>query len=430
MLDRFRDRPWLAALLIALTAQILFMVHLGRPDVLMFDEVHYVPAARVLLTLDHPVNQEHPLLAKEIIAAGIALFGDKPWGWRFFATLAGTATVAGVFAILWLTFGRLRTAAFGALLVIVNQMVFIQARIAMLDGFMGAFTILAMAAMLWAMRARTGRQTRWRLVLTGVLLGLAVGVKWTAVPYVAFAGMAMIVVRLRNARLSGKGWASVLSSRNQPHWPEIATIPALLIVGLVSIAVYFVTFAPAFFYAHQPLTIATLLPFQIEMWKLQTEVLAAHPYQSQWWSWPLMLRPIWYFYDQDMGSWRGVILLGNPAIMWGGLPALIACLIAWWRGGGLRQLAIVLLWVASLAVWAIIPKSLGFYYYYYLSGIFLCLAIPAAFNHFGKGRWKEADEWFAILALGLFIYFYPVLSAGPLAGRMAFAHWTWFMSWR
>ena len=38
-------------------------------------------------------NPEHPPLGKEIIAAGLALFGDDPWGWRFFPVLAGSATM-------------------------------------------------------------------------------------------------------------------------------------------------------------------------------------------------------------------------------------------------------------------------------------------------------------------------------------------------
>ena len=42
-------RPAIVALLIALAAQLLFSVNLTRPTKLVFDEVHYVPAARTLL---------------------------------------------------------------------------------------------------------------------------------------------------------------------------------------------------------------------------------------------------------------------------------------------------------------------------------------------------------------------------------------------
>ena len=103
-------RPWRAAAIIGVIAQLLFSFRVATPHKLMFDEVHYVPAARTLMALSGPANIEHPPLGKELIAAGIMLFGDNSFGWRFFSTLAGTATVLGLFAIAWLIFGKVRTA--------------------------------------------------------------------------------------------------------------------------------------------------------------------------------------------------------------------------------------------------------------------------------------------------------------------------------
>ena len=50
-------------------------------------------AARALLALSAPANIEHPPFAKELIAIGMRLFGDNPFGWRFMSTLAGSATM-------------------------------------------------------------------------------------------------------------------------------------------------------------------------------------------------------------------------------------------------------------------------------------------------------------------------------------------------
>lgn len=290
-------RPRRAAALIALAAQLLFSFRLTTPSKLMFDEVHYVPAARTLMTLAGPRNIEHPLLAKEIIAAGIALFGDDSLGWRFFSTLAGTATVLAVFAILWLMLGRVRPAVFGALFALCNFTVFVQARIAMLDGFMAAFTLLGIASLLWAMRAESGGAAWPRWILGSVLLGLAVAAKWIAAPFVAYAAIGFLFVRLGEARRTGRSVYAALNASpaigTHRHWPGMAAVPALLALGVVSIASYFATFAPAFFYRVDPLTWHTLLPFQWTMYGQQTQVLPHHTYQSHWWSWPLMLRPIW-----------------------------------------------------------------------------------------------------------------------------------------
>ena len=429
MRARLLDHPVRTALLLGLAAQALFLFHLGWPTRIMFDEVHYVPAARALLDLSELRNTEHPMLAKELIALGMAVFGDNPIGWRIAATLAGTATVLGIYAFVWLLTYETRTALVAGLLVLLNQAVFIEARIAMLDPFLGAFTVWGIVALLWSMRAGTPGRA-WRRWLAGsVLLGLAVATKWTAAPYIAAAGIAFLWIRWRDAPREGR-LGHMLSGKDQRRWPGLPAVPALLALGLVSIASYFATFLPAFFFRDDPLTLATLLPFQAAMYASQTQILHSHPYQSSWWTWPLTIRPIWYFYEVDDGYQRGVLLIGNVAIMWGGLLAVLACLLAWFRQRSKPALAVALLWIFSLAVWAIIPKSLGFYYYYYLSSIFLCAVVAIAFRAFDRSRGRRFELGFLAVSAFLFAWFYPILAALRLSGGDAFNHWMWFDSWR
>lgn len=406
---RLEQRPILVAILIASAAQLLFSLGLARPSTLNFDEFHYVAAARVLIDLSHVANPEHPLLGKSLIALGMMIFGDNPIGWRALSTLAGTATVVGVYALTRALTHATRPALFAALFAMLNQMVFVQARIGMLDGFMAAFLIWGAVLFVGAMRAPRPLPL-W--LGSGALFGAAVAVKWAAIPYVAFALAAYISLK----------W------RDRTRFGRMPWLIACLAFGFTALAIYFLSFAPAFFYAQRPLTLAGLIPFQFEMWSLQTQVLAPHNYQSSWWSWPLMLRPMWYFYGPDQGAVRGVLLIGNPAILWGGLVAVLAC---WWAGlrdKAAAPLAIATLWTFSLAIWAIIPKSLGFFYYYYLSSIILCIALALAFYHWRV--WvKQRDDWFLVLSIALFAYFYPTLAALPLSGERGFERWTWFPSW-
>ena len=402
--------PFSAALALGLLAQLLFTIGLGRPSTLVFDETHYVPAARHLLLLDQPWNIEHPLFGKALIALGMRIYGDNAIGWRALSTLAGSATVMGMFAIAWLLTGRMRTAVFTALFVLLNFTVFIQARIAMLDGFMAALVVTGLACLLWAMRAPPERvKERW--VFGAALLGLAVGTKWLVIPYVAAVAVAFLVAKLRDGRL----------------WPGMGWFAGLAILGTVSVAVYFATFLPAFFYETGWMTIDNLIPHQFVMLEQQRQVLPKHPYQSDWWTWGLMIRPIWYLYEPVDGAQRGILLLGNPAILWTGIIAALALV-----GEGLARrsamlLAPPLLWGFSWLIWAVIPKSLGFFYYYYLSSIFLGLVLAVAFQTYqGRSRW---DAWFLALCAGLFAYFYPILAATPLAGPQSFQHWMWFSTW-
>ncbi|RYY25679.1 MAG: phospholipid carrier-dependent glycosyltransferase [Sphingomonadales bacterium] len=432
MLDRIkalRTRPWIVALLVGLAAQLLFTVHLDRPSRIMFDEVHYVPAAQALIDLEAPRNIEHPLVAKELIAAGMMVFGDNPIGWRITASFAGTATVLGIFAFLWLLTGSMRASLVGAALAMLNQTIFIQARTAMLDVYLGAFLIWGIVVMLWSMQSE-GKQVQRRWIGAAMLFGLAVGVKWAAIPYVAFAGITFLVIRARDARIAKKPLATALSGKDQRYWSGLPAVRAMLLFGGVSILTYFVTFLPAFFYARDPLDgIAGLIALQSDMYALQTQALRPHTYQSSWWQWPLMLRPIWYFYEWDNGAQRGVLLIGNPIVMWGGLLAVLACYWAWFKEKAIVPLSAALLWTISLLIYIVIPKTIGFYYYYHMSGIFLCIVLAIAFQHFDRGKNRGREEWFAAIALVAFVYFYPIIAASPLSDAQSFRHWMWFPSW-
>ncbi|MEH3101751.1 glycosyltransferase family 39 protein [Sphingomonas adhaesiva] len=401
-------RPALLALLIALASWPLFLFRLSVPHMIVFDEIHYVAAARQLIALSGPTNIEHPLLAKELIAASMLAFGDTPFGWRFASTIAGAATVAGAFALALVVTRRVRAGLLAAILTLLGFTVYVQARIAMLDTFMLAFLIWGIVLLAGSMRG--GSVTRW--TAGAVLLGLATACKWAAAPYVAAAGVAFLV--LRRGRTD--------------RWPGMRTIPALALLGGVSVATYFLTFAPAFFYTTDALTPRTLLPFQYEMYQRQTQVLPPHTYQSNWWTWPLMIRPIWYLYERADEAQRGILLIGNPAVMWGGLVAVAACFAGWVKTGAARLLAPAMLWTFAVGIFAVIPKSLGFYYYYYPASVFVAVALAVALDEWRVpvGRRVEA---YLLLAFALTLYFLPVLSAQALAHAGAFSRWTWFSSW-
>lgn len=403
-------RPLPIAILLGIGAEALFVIYLARPSTAVFDEVHYVPAARALLLGEAPYNIEHPLFAKSLIALGMLLFGDNAFGWRFFSTLAGAGTVVAVFAIGWQLFGRARPALTAALLTMFNFTVYIQARIAMLDGYAAALVLGGIAVLIAAARAPGRRGWGW-LALGGMLLGLATGAKWIAAPFLGYAAFAVF-------------WRWRRGSQRR------ARMPALGVLGASAIAAYFATFAPAFFYRLNPLTLATLLPFQFVMWQQQTLPLAPHPYQSPWWSWPFDWRPIWYLYERVDGAQRGILMIGNPVVMWGGLLAVVACLYAGIVKRSSPMLVVALLWLGSFGVWALIPKRIGFFYYYYLPSILLCLAIAGALDHYARGRGRRVNEALVIAVFGLFVWFFPILSAAPLDGPLAFQRWIWLESWR
>jgi hypothetical protein len=56
------------------------------------------------------------------------------------------------------------------------------------------------------------------------------------------------------------------------------------------------------------------------------------------------------------------------------------------------------------------------------------VVLAVALDHW-RARLRYWDEVVVMLAVGLFLHFYPILSAAPLAGPGAFARWIWLDSW-
>jgi dolichyl-phosphate-mannose--protein O-mannosyl transferase len=412
-----------AALLLAIVSELLFLINLQHPQQMMFDETHYVPAARALFFGHEYLVRDHPEFAKWLIGLSMYLFGDTPWGWRVIGTMMGTLTVVTLFLIAQSLFRDTRLSLVAGFIALLSQFVYILARLAMLDVYMGAFLLLA----LWLVidgYARDGN--RWRLLFAGILFGLAIGCKWVAVPYVALIIAAFGLLRLRAER----NFSRLLFSSDVAVWRGVSTVEAMLYLGPLAIAVYFATFIPTFYVENNALAPADLLQQQKAMFEMHS-AFYTHPYSSQWWQWPYIGRPIWFLYEKVDGVLRGVLMAGNPAVLWGGLVAVMACLIGGVVKRQPRVLLVGCLYLFAYGIWIVIPRKLNFHYYYYLPVIFLSLALAVAFHFYCRGR---ITRWipllFLILAFGLFVYFYPIISAAPLPRDDAFLRWTWFDSWR
>lgn len=408
---------------ITLAFLVVVLHRLGTPSKIMFDEVHYLPAARRLIELSSRLNPEHPLLGKEFIALGMLVAGDGPFGWRLPNALLGTLGLfAAMRALWWASLSRPATLLFGFLFA-TNFIWFVLSRIAMLDMAMASMMALAFwqAALAW----RKG--SRLHLALCGVFLGLSLGGKWNGAPILALPGL--LFAWDRWWALAGRRRAFLIA-RDAGPIPGVSLLEATVWLGVVPLIAYFATFAPAFFYKVQPLTLQGLIPWQGYMLKLQDSVVKPHLYQSRWWQWVFNIRPIWFFYSPWDGAQRGVLCLGNPFTMLAGLPALLLCLWAGVRKGDRLRGAVVVLYVASLIFWAINGKPVQFYYHYALASVFLMAALALVLADWWEQRRRWPGALVVVLSGMMFIGFYPILSAGALPGKLSYRDYTWLDSWR
>jgi dolichyl-phosphate-mannose--protein O-mannosyl transferase len=417
----------------AMTAAFAFLclVRLTLPSQTYFDEVHYVPAAKALLEGGSYINREHPLLGKHLIALGMGIFGENAFGWRIMPLLAGMIALFAMMRTMWFaTLNRFATTMFGFYLA-TGFLLLIHARIAMLDIFMLAG--MAVAAWQFSAALREHETAHRRLLFTGIALGAAMGAKWNAIPLAVLPGLTFFTIAV------AKRWAIpapflermrqlVISRRGGPI-PGVSLLQAVFYLGIIPLAVYAVTFLPAFIFSDSPLAANGLIGLHEEMFALQSQVLQPHPYQSAWWQWLLNLRGVWYMYEVTDGAQRGVLLIGNPASMLLGLPAIIWCAYSAYAEKNPAKIGIVFGFAASIGLWLVADKSVQFYYHYLLPSTFLLAALALACEKL----WDIGERGLVMIALGLtgimFAYFYPILTAGALSDADSFGWYTWIDGW-
>ena len=418
---------------IAITAAFALLAgwRITAPSIPYFDEVHYLPAAREMLSLfqggfgDY-LNREHPMLGKTLIAGGMMLLGDNPLGWRIMPLVFGTLALFASMRALWHASGdRFASLAFGILLA-TGFHLFIQSRIAMLDVFMASF--LAVAAWQFSAACAQPEKGHWRLALTGIALGCAMGAKWNAVPLAVLPGIAFFA-----ARVSAGRRRLFLSRRGAPV-PGVTLVEAFVWLGIVPLLVYALTFLPGYWLGEalrpSPLAELGLIGLHGEILTLQKQVLAPHTYQSTWPQWALNTRGIWYLYEVVDEAQRGVLLIGNPLTMLLGLPALVWCLASGVRRGNWAKLGCVIGYGAALGLWLIAPKPVQFYYHYFVPQFFLLGALALSLSDLRRAGWGWWAWGTLAASAGLFALFYKVLAAAPLEGAASFAKWTWLAGWR
>ncbi len=307
----------------------------GHPSETVFDEVHFGKFVSGYYTREYFFDI-HPPLGKLAIAGFAKLFDFKP-GFafaeignkfpdkqylvlRFLPGLAGALLPLIIYLLLMEMGIPPISSFFGGLLIVFENALITQSHYILMDSFLLLFGFAA----LYCYLAWKNGKSKWLLLASGILAGMSVSVKWTGLSFLA------IIVVLELLHL----WKDRYVSAKK------RLLPVFLSLLIVPVAIYFSIFVihlnllnksgpgDAFMsagfqktligskYANDPATPSNIFQKFIEvnneMYKANQGLTATHPYSSQWYSWPLMARPIYYWVDGD----ARIYLLGNPIIWW------------------------------------------------------------------------------------------------------------------
>jgi dolichyl-phosphate-mannose-protein mannosyltransferase len=367
------------------------LYHLGFPPSILWDEKYFPAMANKYL---HGVYQFdlHPPLGKFIIAIGISLLGNEPLGWRIMPTLFGLALLPIAALLGWYCLKERVGAILLTTFFAAETIFIVHSRIGVMDIFVVFFVLAAFVA---AQRAESNRQ----VVFSSVLLGLAVAVKWAAFPVAVPAGYVLWRKGLLRPFLGGL-------------WISAVVYVAVVYVGaLISI---------------------TANPIQAWVWTWDWHVDAArkvtavipHTWGSPWWSWPIMLRPIRFFYGaNEEGLLQVVLAIGNPLIWWSSSLALLVSIFEIARKALAKKLSaddpiipIVLGYVFLLAPWVAgtrIPYIYNYLPVYPFAILALVYWLCKVWTRPRWGPWVVVG--FTACAVAMTVFFLPLVLAIPIS---------------
>lgn len=147
-----------------------------------------------------------------------------------------------------------------------------------------------------------------------------------------------------------------------------------------------------------------------------------HYFRSPWYQWPIIWWPMWYYsgtgYMPD-GVISSISCMGNPAVWWTGLVALLA---TFWHLASKKHKPdsyhlVIIGFLSQFLPWVLVPRS-TFIYHYFASVPFIILCTVLMLDRIRVRSRKRFTAYATVLlaaALILFIAFYPLESGMPVA---------------
>ncbi|MGB2855812.1 MAG: glycosyltransferase family 39 protein, partial [Dehalococcoidia bacterium] len=371
-----------------------------------FDEIYYVRAAEEQLKLEDQYGERtHPPVSKLIISSGIVVFGHNPFAWRIAGVILATLMIPLIYLFARRMFRSPRAGLIAAFLLTFCFMHFAEARIATPETFV-LFFVMAMFYFFyryWQDPEHRGMD----LFISLVFFGLGFSTKWVVMW--GFVGLILLLLLLK--------WRKPIY-RREVYW---------FVGGMgVAVSIYMLSYIPYFLAGHG---LGDWWGHQWFMFEFHSGLEAGHPFSSEWWSWPLMLRPLWMYVGYFNGTTSYIASLGNPALWWAAIPAMIGILWLVLRHRNRTALFILIPFLAQWLIFALIGRCL-FIYHFYPNVLFIILAVTFwiqwLWNRYRWGKWAVAG--YLALNVVCFAFFFPVISGLP----MTESYWDalrWMVSW-
>lgn len=415
-------------LIIALLARVLFLSYIPQ---VVFDEVHFGKFISAYCCTHERFFDIHPPIGKLIIAAGAHLSGydglfsfqyiGQPFtnvpiaGIRLVPALFGTLLAGVVYILLRLMSVSRLFAVLGGLAIALDNALIVESRFILMDNILLVATFGTLVFAIASIKVHSRTSSWIFVILTGILAGASMGIKFTGM----IAGGLAVLLWAVHAYHTGV--------RQYALWTA-----KMLTMALCAAAIYLGAWWMHFAIVTLPGSgdvwgvptgnfVQDLISIHREMISANYNLTAGHPYGSKWWTWPLMIRSV--FYWQGSTGNRFVYLLGNPAVWWGTFIFFCMAILAM-CASGIRTKKISLhntgyVWLMVLGyIWAYVPLMRVprvLFLYHYLTPLIFSIIIALWWLD-RTVQWKKlfAIVSFAGIAVG-FIFISPLTYGYPIS---------------
>jgi dolichyl-phosphate-mannose--protein O-mannosyl transferase len=470
---------WGAPALVMVVAILTRLVGLGHPHELVFDETYYVKDAYTLWNLgyegswpenanvafnagnpygflDAPSFVAHPPIGKWIIGLGLAVFGaSDPFGWRVAVAVCGILLVLVTLLLAKLLFRSTLFAVIAGGLMAIDGNAIVMSRVALLDTMLALFVLLGAGAVLLDRRSDgTGWARPW-LVVAGVCFGLATGVKWSGLYFLAAFALYALGSEVLARKRAGIPWPATALA--QAPVTFVLTVPIALAVYLASWLGWFTT--DGGYYRHWieneggtpwsgplsfvPYDLQNWWHYQASMYGYHVGEHTPHNYQSNPLTWLFLVRPTSMYWHANGNDAETILGVANPLIWWAGTAAIfyltfrvIRSLVR--RQSPTRVEAFVLVgFAAGYLPWLLYLGRTVFQFYTIAFEPFMVLAIVAAIaTLIGTPADPESRRVLGLRVVGVFLvlcvllslFFLPMWTGQEIPRWYMNLHF-WFPSW-
>jgi dolichyl-phosphate-mannose-protein mannosyltransferase len=483
---------------------------LGRFNTLVFDEVYFATFGNNYL-IHKPFFNAHPPLSQYIIGIGIwigshipfwqeevnGLAGSllTPWSYRWINALIGSFIPLVIAAIAYQISHRRSFAFLAGLFTACDGIFLVESRYALNNIYIVIFGLLGQWFLLLALEKQSRKRTFW-LVCSGIAFGASAATKWNGLWFLLGAYFFWItawLIRLvqefylakklqiesyniaQNIENKGRFADEFYSSNfqlNVEHTPlqkltQINVFQMLFFLGIIPAFIYSIIWIPHlqldkrfdFIKVHQE-----ILKFHLQLGGNTPDV---HPYCAAWYKWPLMTRPMAYYYQTTLslnepppvmgpplppGTAKviyDVHAMGNPFLWWFGLVSLLFLvgIIVWqfinfWvkpkHFSSATPMSIdtwialflVLNYLANLLPWVEVTRCV-FIYHYMPALVFTFLAIAWFVDQCIRSYYsylRAVGVTITFIILVAFVFWMPIYLGLPLSPD-AYKLRMWFNSW-